>query len=341
VNGQSPLRLVTRGGECFEVENHGGKIAAIATVLFIFSISKIWRAGRGMLRVSVFRFGPKDLYAPSVAEFDRRIGTVLLNTIRRGFDRGEITLDVPEGSTYYRELRLCDDDFQPQSSVSKQLIFHTAYWLSYRYGLHQYPVQFDSETDLEYLGVTENDIRRNQWVLEEKGLLYKSRIPGNGRPTVTFIELYESRKSSVAGSEQVFPKGTQYEAFKAIKRILTSATREILVLDNYMDDSVLDILQALPLRPTLRLLTSKTSKDFSIAVKKFAAQYQQKVEVRVHQKHAHDRVIVIDDVHFYALGASIKDAGSQLFFLNKIEDLSNINRLRSEFQMIWASANPL
>jgi hypothetical protein len=55
----------------------------------------------------------------------------------------------------------------------------------------------------------------------------------------------------------------------------------------------------------------------------------------------HDRAIIIDDTNFYALGASIKDAGTQLFFINKIEDPANITRLRSEFQMIWASAQPL
>lgn len=42
----------------------------------------------------------------------------------------------------------------------------------------RYPVEFDSETDLEYLGVGVQDIRRNQWVLEQDGLLEQSKIPG-------------------------------------------------------------------------------------------------------------------------------------------------------------------
>jgi hypothetical protein len=48
----------------------------------------------------------------------------------------------------------------------------------------------------------------------------------------------------------------------------------------------------------VQILTSKVKKDFSVAVKKFIAQYQQKVEARLHQKQVHDRVIVVDDTDF-------------------------------------------
>jgi hypothetical protein len=139
----------------------------------------------------------------------------------------------------------------------------------------------------------------------------------------------------------VFPKGTQYEAYKEIKNILRSATKEILIVDNYLDDSVLDMLEALPAQPSLRLLTSRAPKDFQVSVKKFSSQYQQAIEVKVHHKEIHDRAVVIDDADFYALGASIKDAGAQLFFINRVEDPGNIARLRTELQTIWASAKPL
>jgi hypothetical protein len=87
-------------------------------------------------------------------------------------------------------------------------------------------VQFDSEADLEYLGAAAEDIRRNGWLLEEEGLLERSRMPGIGRPTAALVKMYEAKKSTILGREQVFPKGTQYDAFKAIKQILRSATKE-------------------------------------------------------------------------------------------------------------------
>jgi len=69
------------------------------------------------------------------------------------------------------------------------------------------------------------------------------------------IELYESTLSVHLPQEGVYPAGTQYEAFKEVKRILSSATKDILIVDNYLDESVLDILQALPSRPIVELLT--------------------------------------------------------------------------------------
>jgi hypothetical protein len=340
----TPIRLVTRLGECFEVNPQGKDTGQNRDgVLHYFRLTDLVK-GRGLLRVSVYRGGPRDFYAPSIAEFDRRIDTVLLNVIRRRFDSGELTFDVPQGATYYTEVLVTPEDFQHQLPASdeeiRQFILHEAYWLSFKYG-NRYPVQFDSETDLEYLGVGIQDIQRNQWILEQEALLEQSRIPGNGRPKAQLVKMYESRQGSVIRNEQVFPKGTQYEAFKAVSNILRMATKEILVVDNYLGSSLLEMIEAIPSRPATRLLTFKPSPDFKIAITAFKKQYGQSVEVRLHQKEVHDRAIVVDDRHFFALGASIKDLGEKLSLLNKVEDPANIIRLCSAFQAIWSLANPL
>lgn len=340
----TPIQLVTRFGECFEVSPQGKDRAGNRDgVLHYFHLTDLVR-GRGLRKVSVYRGGPRDFYATSVAEFDRRIDMVLLNTIRRRFDSGELTFEVPEGATYYKEVLVTPEDFQQQLPASdeeiRQLILHEAYWLSYKYG-NRYPVQFDSETDLEYQGVGVQDIRRNQWVLEQDSLLEQSKIPGLARPKVGLVKMYESRQSTVLRTEQVFPKGTQYEAFKAVTNILRTATKEILVVDNYLGSSLLDMIEAIPSKPAVRLLTFKPPVDFKIAVAAFKKQYGQSLEVKMHQKEVHDRTIVIDDRDFFALGASIKDLGDKLSLLNKVEDPANVARLRAEFQTIWGSATPL
>jgi len=338
----TPIRLVTRHGECFEVSPQGkDKADNRDGLLYFFDLTDLVK-GRGLLRVSVYRGGMKDCYAP-IAEFDRRIDTVLLNTIRSRFDSGELTFDVPQGATYYTEIVLTPEDFQ-QPRVSdeeiRQLILHEVYWLSFKYGDRQ-PVVIDSETDLEYLGVKVQDIQRNQWVLEQEGLLGQSRVLGVGKLTIQLVKMYESPQSTVIRNEQVFPKGTQYEAFKAISSILRTATKEILVVDNYLESSLLEIIEAIPSKPAARLLTFKPSTDFKSAVTAFKKQYGQSVEVRLHQKEVHDRAVVVDDTDFFALGASIKDLGNKLSLLNKVEDPANVARLRAELQTIWSSANPL
>jgi hypothetical protein len=340
----TPIQLVTRLGECFEVSPQSKDRAGNRDgVLHYFHLNDLVK-GRGLRKVSVYRGGPRDFYASSVAEFDRRIDMVLLNTIRRRFDSGELTFEVPEGATHYKEVLVTPEDFQQRLPASdediRQLILHEAYWLSYKYG-NRYPVQFDSETDLEYLGVGVQDIRRNQWVLEQDGLLEQSKIPGLGRPKVQLVKIYESRQSTVIRNEQVFPKGTQYEAFKAITNILRTASKEILIVDNYLGSSLLETIEAIPSKPAVRLLTYKPSPDFKAAVTAFKKQYGLPVEVRLHQREVHDRAIVVDDRDFFVLGASIKDLGDKLSLLNKVEDPANTTRLRAEFQTIWSSATPL
>jgi hypothetical protein len=86
----TPIQLVTRHGECFEVSPQGkDKAENRDGTLHFFDLTDFVQ-GRGLLRVSVYRGGPKDCYAP-IAEFDRGIDVVLLNTIRRRFDSGELT----------------------------------------------------------------------------------------------------------------------------------------------------------------------------------------------------------------------------------------------------------
>jgi len=142
-------------------------------------------------------------------------------------------------------------------------------------------------------------------------------------------------------NEKVFPKGSQYEAFKQVTSILGSATHEILIADNYMNDEVLDMLLAVPAKPNIKLLTFRPAPDFKVAVKRFQGQYQRPVEAKTHDADIHDRAIVVDGTHVYALGGSIKDMGAKLTFLNKVEDATNIDKLRKELQRIWASAVPL
>jgi hypothetical protein len=334
--------LVTLRGECFDIEFQGKQHVPLDNTLYLFYATDRVR-NRGQRKMSVERFGPKTLWA---SNYDARVEGVVLNVIRRAFDSSEVSFDVPDDPDYFKRVRMEHSDFQPAVAASdeeiRQFIVHTAYWNSYRgrHG-HRFPIQFDSEIDLEYLGVTAEDVRRNQWLLEQEGLLEKSNIPGAGRPTAALVRTYDARQSTALDREQIFPKGAEYEAFKRIREILRSAQKSIFIVDNYLDDSVLDMLEALTLKPGVMLLTSHVTKDFRVAVAKFSSQYKQTVEVRIHHKEVHDRAIVIDDTHFYALGASIKDAGTQLFFLNKVQDPQNIARSRTELQTVWASAQVL
>ncbi len=177
--------------------------------------------------------------------------------------------------------------------------------------------------------------RENEYAMQrEQGVLQRKFSQGAG-------QISEGEQGTALPNETVLTKGTQYEAFKKVTAILRSAKREILIADNYLNDEVLDMLLALPAQPVIKLLTFKPASDFKVALKRFQGQYRLTVEAKTHSAEIHDRAIVVDGIQFYALGGSIKDMGTKLTFLNKVEDATNISRLRTELERIWAAAVPL
>jgi hypothetical protein len=333
------LAYITRNGECFEATlestdrwpNRDG-------IFYLFRLKDLVK-NRGTRLVSLGRFGPKDLLDP---QYDSRIEAVRFNALRRAFDQGELSFDNLD-ERGCKELRLSYSDFQPQAASSdpevRQFIMHKAYWCFQI--AHQYLVQFDSPLDLEYLGVDSNVVRRNVVFLKGKGLLEQNQFPGVSRASMELIEAYEAKQAKSLPTEIVFGPGTPFDGFKRMSEILRSAANEILIVDNYLNHSILDMLLAVSSQPTVKLLTFKPSPDFKIAVAAFQKQYQRPIEVRRHNAEIHDRAIVVDNLQFYALGASIKDMGVKLSVVNRLEDAESMSRLRGELNRIWASALPL
>jgi pyrimidine deaminase RibD-like protein len=211
----APLKLVTVKGECFEIglrrkqENLPDRVG----VLYLFHINDLTDKNRGRRLISVYRFGPQESYGPN---YDERLETVLLNTIRRAFDSGRLTFDGPYDPHTYTEILLQPEDFRPQRTASgdeiQELIKHEAYWLGFRYNPNpRYPISFDSPTDLDYLGVSSNDVKRYVMLLEHRGLLEKV-LEGVGRPTPKLIETVESASTRPEDDHTTFGRMAIEEA---------------------------------------------------------------------------------------------------------------------------------
>jgi len=188
------VKLVARIGECFEATFQRKEVAHNRDgVFYLFHLNDLTDKHRGERLVSVFRFGSEQFYGPN---YDARLEPVLLNTIRRAFDSGRLTFDGPYDPHTYTEILLQPEDFRPQKAASgsevQDLIRHEAYWLGFRHNPSPgYPIQFDSPTDLEYLGVPPADVRRYVLLMGQRGLLEKI-MEGLGRPTHRLIDAYES-----------------------------------------------------------------------------------------------------------------------------------------------------
>jgi hypothetical protein len=333
------LAFVTKNGECFEAKfETTDRYANRDGVFYLFRV-KDMVANRGTYPIYIVRFGPKDLLH---VDYDTRIEHVRINAIRRGFDEGALDFSSPKAPGW-KELRLTYSDFQPQAACGdlevRQFIMHKVYWCFQI--AYQYPVQLDTPLDLEYLGVDANVVRRNIVFLRGKGLLEQNGFPGVSRASIALIEMYEAKQAKTLPKEVVFGTGTPFDAYKAMSQIFSSTTKDILIVDNYLNHSVLDMLLSVSSQPHIRLLTFKPSADFKVAVTAFQKQYQRLVEVRRHNAEIHDRAVVIDDQQFYALGASIKDMGLKLSVVNRLEDAESIKKLRAELNRIWTSALPV
>jgi hypothetical protein len=333
-----PTKLVTLSGECFGAlfEEARSALPHRDGTLHYFRLNDLIR-NRGERLVSLFFFNFDRL---SIPQYDLKLPDARLNAIRRAFDSGALSFDSPYDLRIYHELPLTIADFSPRLPASdieiRQYIIHKAYWLSYKYG--SYPTELDGQCDLNYLGIDHQDVKRGIWYLNGEHLVDKVNVGGHARATIKLVKAYESAKSTSLPHEIVFPAGTQFEAFRKITSILQSANTEIFIADNYVNSDVLEMLAAVSSKPSIKLLTFKPSVDFKLALQKFRSQFGLAVEARVHNAEIHDRAIAIDDVQFYALGASIKGAGAKLSLINKLEDVSVIGKLRAELQRIWAAA---
>ena len=125
--------------------------------------------------------------------------------------------------------------------------------------------------------------------------------------------------------QQIFFEGQIYDAYSIIVDIIKRANQKILIIDNYVDDSVLKMLTKKKNNVEVVILTSNKSNIQNIDVQKFNKEYPLLKIAKTNK--FHDRFIVIDNIEMFHLGASIKDLGKKCFGINKIEDLEIIEKI--------------
>ena len=114
-------------------------------------------------------------------------------------------------------------------------------------------------------------------------------------------------------NNHIFFKGQIYDAYSLMIDIFNTSKESILIIDNYVDKSLLDILSK-----TDKFITIITNKYNNEDLEKYKKQYKN-VEIKISNSF-HDRFIIIDNKYLYHSGASFKDLGKKCFSINKIED---------------------
>ena len=117
-------------------------------------------------------------------------------------------------------------------------------------------------------------------------------------------------QSSLPPKQGIFFDGQIYDAYTFVAELVRKAATRIVLIDNYIDDTVLTILSKRADGVGATIYTGKISKQLQLDIDKHNAQYPL-IEVRTFSK-AHDRFLIIDD-DVYLIGASIKDLGKKWF----------------------------
>ena len=123
--------------------------------------------------------------------------------------------------------------------------------------------------------------------------------------------------------DKLFYEGEIFDAYSYIKQLFLSSKTSIILIDGYVDLSVLDMLVGITLPITIYTYPSSTLTNQDI--ERFSIEHNLKV---CKTNRIHDRFIIIDDT-IYLCGASIKDVGKKRFVLTKLKTISKTDLLRN------------
>ena len=131
-------------------------------------------------------------------------------------------------------------------------------------------------------------------------------------------------------SQGIFYDGEIFDAYIFVTELIKSAKTSIVLIDNYIDETVLQILSKRSNEVTATVYTQKITESLQLDLDKHNSQYTP-VTVKVFRK-AHDRFLVLDANTVYHFGASLKDVGNKWFAFSKMNLNADemIDRMQTE-----------
>ncbi len=130
-----------------------------------------------------------------------------------------------------------------------------------------------------------------------------------------FKLVFRALEDKTLPEKGIFFNGQVFDAFVFISKLIKKADKNIILIDNYVDEVTLNLLSNKKQSVNIIIYTKDISKKLKLAVKKFNEQYQN-LEIIQFDK-SHDRFLIIDN-QIYHIGASLKDLGKKWFAFSKL-----------------------
>ena len=124
-------------------------------------------------------------------------------------------------------------------------------------------------------------------------------------------------KTALPPVEGIFCDGQIFDAYAFVSGLIKSAKKSIILIDNYVDESVLLLLSKRNKNVSVKILTANFNQALKQDLSRYNAQYPP-ISIEKFTK-SHDRFLIIDRTQVYHIGASLKDLGKKWFGFSKIE----------------------
>ena len=168
--------------------------------------------------------------------------------------------------------------------------------------------------------IMESFVRMRQFLTMNSNLFHRvgtleTRIIETESQVKNIMKMIDNNVS--APKQGIFFDGQIYDAYTFVADLVRKATRRIVLIDNYIDDTVLTLLDKRAAGVDTTIYTGRISQQLQLDITKHNSQYTT-IDVRTFTK-AHDRFLIIDDA-VYLIGASIKDLGKKWFGFTLMEN---------------------
>jgi hypothetical protein len=133
-----------------------------------------------------------------------------------------------------------------------------------------------------------------------------------------FENVFKALEQNTIPSQGIFFDGQIYDAYELMSKIIRSAKKEIILIDNYIDETVLTHLSKRDENVEAIIYTKSISKAIQLDLERHNSQYPP-IQIK-ELRDSHDRFLIIDQKELYHIGASLKDLGKKWFAFSKLDE---------------------
>ncbi|MBU2639365.1 MAG: ORF6N domain-containing protein [Nanoarchaeota archaeon] len=161
-------------------------------------------------------------------------------------------------------------------------------------------------------------ISKNAEIFSRLDTVERKQLESQIKTDKNFEKVFEAIENKEFVKKQgIFFNGQIFDAYKFFSDIIRTASNSIVLIDNYIDDSVLTLFAKRKKNVKVTIFTKEISKQLLLDLKKYNSQYPL-IEVKEF-KQSHDRFLIIDNKEVYHIGASLKDLGKKWFAFSKFD----------------------